>query len=169
MLTYKYILGIDPGLAGTGWGLIKNDKVKNKQSLIDYGVISTSPKTDFIDRLNQISKELSKIIKNKKPDVVAVEKLFFNKNVKSALEVGHARGVILLTASQNKIPVKEFTPSEIKQSLTGHGAADKQQVTAMTKCVLAMQEEPKPDHAADALATACTAASFLNSKLYEAN
>ncbi|MBU0731732.1 crossover junction endodeoxyribonuclease RuvC [Patescibacteria group bacterium] len=167
MLTYKYILGIDPGLAGTGWGLIENDRAKGKQTMVDYGVISTSPKTDFIDRLNIISKELTKIIKNKKPDVVAVEKLFFNKNVKSALEVGHARGVILLTASQNKIPVREFTPSEIKQSLTGHGAADKQQVMTMTKCMLSMQSEPKPDHAADALATACTAASFLNSKLHE--
>ena len=116
-----------------------------------------SPKTEFIERLNIISQELTKIIKNKKPDVIAVEKLFFNKNVKSALEVGHARGVILLTASQNKIPLREFTPSEIKQSLTGHGAADKQQVQTMTKCVLGMPEEPKPDHAADALATACTA------------
>ena len=167
MLTYKYILGIDPGLAGTGWGLIENSRAQNKQSLINYGVISTSPKTEFIERLNIISQELTKIIKNKKPDVIAVEKLFFNKNVKSALEVGHARGVILLTASQNKIPLREFTPSEIKQSLTGHGAADKQQVQTMTKCVLGMPEEPKPDHAADALATACTAASFLNSKLHE--
>ena len=167
MQTYKYILGIDPGLAGTGWGLIENQKSQNKQSLIEYGVISTSPKTDFIDRLNKISKGLTKIIKNKKPDVIAVEKLFFNKNVKSALEVGHARGVILLTASQNKIPIKEFTPSQIKQSITGYGQADKEQMQTMTKCVLQMNQIPKPDHAADALATACTAASFLNSKLHE--
>lgn len=167
MPTYKRVLGIDPGLAATGWGLIGNDRSANEQKLIDYGIILTSPKDEFIERLEGISRELERIIKKNKPDIVAVEKLFFNKNVKSALEVGHARGVILLTASRNRIPVREFTPSQIKQSLTGHGQADKRQVMVMAGRVLNMEKEPGPDHAADALAAALTASSFLNSRLDE--
>lgn len=165
MQTYKIILGIDPGLATTGWGLIENVKEKNEQNLIDYGTIDTKPNVEFIDRLKSISDQLNKIIKKNKPEVVAVEKLFFSKNVKTATEVGHARGVILLTAAQNKIPIKEFTPPEIKQSVSGYGGADKQQIQTMTKCILKMKEVPQPDDAADALATACTCATHLNSKI----
>jgi len=168
MLTYKKILGIDPGLATTGYGVIINNKKENKQELVAFGTIDTTPKLEFIDRLNKISKDLKKIIKKHKPEIIAVEQLFINKNIKTALDVGHARGVIMLTASQSKLPVKEFTPLQIKQSITGYGRADKQQIQTMTKCLLNMSKTPKPDDAADALATACTAASFLNSQLYEA-
>ncbi|MBU0671337.1 crossover junction endodeoxyribonuclease RuvC [Patescibacteria group bacterium] len=167
MQTYKIILGIDPGLATTGWGVIKNSKEKNEQTLIDYGTIDTKPGLEFPARLKSISDQLNKIIKKTKPEVIAVEKLFFSKNIKTATEVGHARGVILLTAAQNNLPIKEFTPPEIKQSVSGYGGADKQQIQTMTKCILKMQETPKPDDAADALATACTCATHLNSQLYE--
>lgn len=148
----KIILGIDPGVATTGYGIIK--VLGNKNQIIDYGCIITSPQKSFNQRLEKIYKELKKIIKKNKPDKIAVEELFFCKNVKTALKVGQARGVMLLTSIQEKIPLREFTPLQIKQSVTSYGKADKKQVQEMVKIILNLKNIPKPDDAADALAVA---------------
>lgn len=152
------ILGIDPGLAIVGWGIIK--KKGDKISCLDYGCIKTNKKP-LPQRLAEIHENLKKIIKKYKPDEIAVEELFFAKNAKTAFMVGQARGVILLTASQLKIPVSEVTPLQVKQSLTTYGRADKQQVQKMVKILLDLKEVPKSDDAADALAVAICAASFF--------
>ena len=150
------ILGIDPGLAITGFGVIK--KEKNSLTAIDYGIISTPAKTDLIFRLKLISSDLKSIIKKYQPDAVAVEKLFFCKNVKTALDVGHCRGVVLLEAMNGNLSFYEFTPLQVKQALTGYGKADKRQIQKMTQTVLWLKDIPKPDDAADALALAITLA-----------
>ncbi|NQU77143.1 crossover junction endodeoxyribonuclease RuvC [Candidatus Falkowbacteria bacterium] len=148
----EIILGVDPGLASTGWGIIK--KEKSNISLVDYGCISTSPEEPFSSRLKQIHEKLKKIIKNYKPARIALEDLFFAKNAKSALKIGEVRGVIKLTAIQCQVPLIEFTPLQIKQAITGYGRADKNQISQMVKLNLNLKEIPKPDHAADALAIA---------------
>jgi len=148
----KLILGIDPGLATTGYGLIQVTSGKTKH--IKHGIISTPVKTDLAKRLVVISEKTNKLIKKYKPDFIAVEELFFCKNVKTALKVGHARGVILLAASQNKLPLYEFTPLQIKQAITSYGRADKRQVQQMVKLILGLKTIPTPDDAADALAIA---------------
>ena len=157
----KIILGIDPGIADTGFGVIKIDK-DGKPICLDYGSIKTSAKADLPDRLEIINLELKKIIKKHKPELVAVEQLFFCKNVKTALVVGHARGVILLTAKQNNLPVTEFTPLQIKQAVSAYGQASKLQVQKMVMLLLGLKEIPRPDDAADALATAICASNNLN-------
>ncbi|MEA3398285.1 MAG: crossover junction endodeoxyribonuclease RuvC, partial [Patescibacteria group bacterium] len=149
--------GIDPGIADTGWGVIVEDKAGNLACL-DYGSIKTAAKTPLSDRLEILNKELDKIIKKYKPKLISVEELFFCKNVKTALIVGHARGVVLLTARQNKIELVEFTPLQIKQAVSTYGKADKMQVQKMVKLLLNLRELPKPDDAADALAAAICAA-----------
>ena len=150
------ILGIDPGLADTGFGLIKKDG--SRLTLIDCGSIKTKAKTPTEVRLMEIYQSLGKLIKKYKPDIIAVEKLFFCKNVKTALAVGQARGVIMLVAGQNKLLVEEFTPLQIKLALTGYGQASKKQVEQMVKTILGLKTPLKSDDAADALATAicCT-------------
>lgn len=150
------ILGIDPGLAATGFGVIK--KEKNKLTAIDYGIISTPAKTGLIFRLKLISSDLRSIIKKYRPDAMAVEKLFFCKNVKTALDVGHCRGVMLLEAVNGDLPLYEFTPLQVKQALTGYGKADKRQIQKMAQTILKLKNVPKPDDAADALALAITLA-----------
>jgi len=150
------ILGIDPGLADTGFGLIK--KCGQKLTAIDCGSIKTPAKTDFISRLKTLHEELAKIIKKHKPDAVAVEQLFFCKNVKTALLVGQARGVCLMTIAENNLPIYEYTPLQIKQALTGYGRAEKNQIGQMVKLLLRLKAVPKPDDAADALAVAITCA-----------
>jgi len=152
----QIILGIDPGLADTGFGII----LKEGQSLkmITCGSIKTKPQTEFMDRLKTINGELKKIIKKYKPEVAAVEQLFFCKNAKTALLVGQARGVCLMTIAEAKILFTEFTPLQIKQALTGYGKADKHQVGQMVKFFLNLKSIPKPDDAADALAVAITCA-----------
>ncbi len=152
------ILGIDPGIADTGFGIIKNEG--NKLICLDYGSIKTKAKTELADRLEIIHKELNNIIKKHKPNLIAVEQLFFCKNIKTALVVGHARGVVLLAAKQNKLPFKEFTPLQVKQAVTTYGQAGKTQVQKMVKLLLNLKELPKPDDAADALAIAICAANF---------
>lgn len=154
----KIILGVDPGIADCGWGVIKEDS--GKVSCLSYGSIKTSPKDDLITRLDILHRELDKIIKKYNPDVASVEELFFSKNVKTALTVGHARGVILLTFKQNDLKFLEFKPSQVKQGVTCYGAANKSQVQKMMQILLNLKEIPKPDDAADALAVAMCALNY---------
>ena len=151
------ILGIDPGIADTGYGVIGKDERGGLRCLA-YGSVVTGAKTEIPARLNAISKELEKIIKKYKPDLIAVEQLFFCNNVKTALAVGQARGVIILTAQQNGVPVTEFTPLQIKQAVAAYGKAGKLQVQKMVKLLLDLDDIPRPDDAADALAVAICAA-----------
>ncbi|MDD5032073.1 MAG: crossover junction endodeoxyribonuclease RuvC [Patescibacteria group bacterium] len=153
----EIILGIDPGLADTGYGIIEKED-RGKLICQEFGVIKTSAKKDMGERLETINKKLDKIIKKYKPRLIAVEQLFFCKNVKTALAVGQARGVILFTARQNKIPTVEFTPLQVKQAVSSYGQAGKLQVQKMVKLLLDLKELPKPDDAADALAIAICAA-----------
>ena len=150
------IIGIDPGVAIVGFGILKEEK-KSLQ-LIDYGCILTSPKDKHPERLAQIAKALKKIINKHQPDILAIEELFFCKNVKTALKVGEARGVILATAMEYKLPIYEYTPLQIKQALTGYGRAEKKQIQHMVKAILNLKEMPKSDDAADAIAAAITCA-----------
>ncbi|MEA3398712.1 MAG: crossover junction endodeoxyribonuclease RuvC [Patescibacteria group bacterium] len=153
------ILGIDPGLADTGFGLI--EKQGNKLNLVDYGCVKTKAKTPNEERLLKIYNELEKITKKYKPEIIAVEELFFCKNVKSALAVGQARGVVILLAGKNKLKLTEFTPLQIKQALTTYGKASKDQVQQMVKIILNLKNIPKPDHASDALAAAICCANSI--------
>ena len=152
-------MGIDPGLAIIGYGFIT--KAKNPK-LICCGTIETRPKFEFKERLNIIYKELNKLIKKYKPDISAVEQIFFCKNVKTAMNVGHARGIIILTLNQNKIPIYEFTPLQIKQAITSYGQASKKQVAEMVKLSLNLNKIPKKDDISDALATALTCLYYNN-------
>jgi crossover junction endodeoxyribonuclease RuvC len=155
------ILGIDPGTATTGFGLIK--KEGGDISFIKCGIISTPAGTPLHHRLETIFEDLNEIIKDTAPDHVAVEELFFATNSKTAISVGQARGVILLAAKQNNLTFFEYTPLEVKMAITGYGAADKKQVQEMVKSVLKLEKVPKPDDAADALAIAiCHAQTFKN-------
>jgi len=154
----KIILGVDPGIADTGYGVISDDG--GKISCLTYGSIKTSSKDDLITRLDILHRELDKIIKKYKPDVASIEELFFSKNVKTALVVGHARGVILLTFKQNNLKFLEFKPSQVKQGVTCYGAANKSQVQKMVQMLLKLKEIPKPDDAADALAIAMCALNY---------
>lgn len=146
------IMGIDPGFAITGFGVVKYEG--NKFSVIDYGVIKTEANIDLCKRLLKLNNELEYIISKNNPDVFAVEELFFSKNTKTAIKVGHGRGVVLLTASKFGKNVYEYTPLQIKQSVVGYGRADKDQVQNMVKIILNLTSIPKPDDAADALAIA---------------
>ena len=146
------ILGIDPGLATTGYGLIKQDG--SKINHIESGVISTPPHTPLTQRLKIISKTLTTIITLFSPKVVAVEELFFNNNAKTAMLVGQARGVILLTAANFELDIVDYTPMQIKSGICGYGKAEKKQVQYMVKKLLRLSSVPKPDDAADALAVA---------------
>ncbi len=159
----KIILGIDPGIADTGYGIIGSDTSGNLKCL-NYGTITTKAKLELADRLEIINKELNKIIKKHKPNLIAVEQLFFCKNVKTALIVGQARGVVLLTAKKNKIPLAEYTPLQVKQSVAAYGQASKMQVQKMVKLLLNLDIIPKPDDAADALAAAICAANSTHNK-----
>ena len=152
----KIILGIDPGIADTGYGVIGSQN--GKLSCLGYGSIKTSAKLALADRLEIINLELAKLIKKYQPDLIAIEELFFCKNVKTALIVGQARGVVVLTARQNKIPAVEFTPLQVKQAVSTYGRAGKEQVQKMVKIILNLKEPPRPDDAADALAIAICAA-----------
>ena len=144
-------------MADTGYGVIEKDE-RGRLTCREFGVIKTAAKEEIEQRLETINKKLEKIIKKYKPRVVAVEQLFFCKNVKTALLVGQARGVILLTAKQNKIPTIEFTPLQVKQAVSSYRQAGKTQVQKMVKLLLNLKELPKPDDAADALAIAICAA-----------
>ncbi|MDO8521387.1 MAG: crossover junction endodeoxyribonuclease RuvC [bacterium] len=150
------ILGIDPGIARMGFGVI--EEVKLKARAIDYGCIETTKDTPHAERLCILHGALTKLIQKYKPERVAVEQLFFSKNVKTALQVGEARGVIMLTCAMEKVPVVEISPKEVKVALTGYGQADKPQMQKMIQLILGLKELPKPDDAADALAIALAGA-----------
>ncbi len=161
--TSNLILGIDPGIADTGYGLIRIEN--NKLTCLTYGSIKTSAKTELGDRLEIINLKLAALIKKYKPDLIAIEELFFCNNAKTALIVGQARGVVVLTAKLNKINSVEFTPYQVKQAVSAYGHADKNQVQKMVKLILNLKELPKPDDAADALAIAiCAVNSLINPK-----
>ncbi|MGM0419902.1 MAG: crossover junction endodeoxyribonuclease RuvC [Bacillota bacterium] len=144
------ILGIDPGLATMGYGLVL--KEANKFELLNYDTIITSADLSDVERLEILYDELQVIISRFKPDCLAVEELFFNKNVKTAIRVGQARGVILLAGAKAGLEVSEYTPLQVKQAVVGYGRATKYQVQHMVKALLNLQEIPEPDDAADALA-----------------
>jgi len=153
------ILGVDPGIARTGWGVIEVQSSKLKVQ--SYGCIETLAKLEPSERLRQIYAELTDIIKKYKPDVLAVEELFFNTNAKTAFVVGQARGVVLLAAAENNVSIAIYTPLQVKIAVTGYGRAEKNQVGQMVKVLLKLKEIPKPDDVADALAVALTHA-FTN-------
>jgi crossover junction endodeoxyribonuclease RuvC len=159
----KIILGIDPGIADTGFGVIQKEN-NGQISCLTYGSIKTSAKEPLAERLVVLARELNKIIKKFSPSTAAIEQLFFNKNVKTALIVGQARGVVLLTLKQHKIDLCEFTPAQVKQAVAAYGQASKSQVQKMVKLLLRLKEIPKPDDAADALAIALCASNY---KKYE--
>ncbi|HQL11679.1 MAG TPA: crossover junction endodeoxyribonuclease RuvC [bacterium] len=158
------IMGIDPGFAITGYGVIEKTRDKNK--IIDYGIIQTSSSEQFCNRIKTNHEELNKLIKKFKPDIFAIEELFFAQNTKTAINVAQSRGVLILTAIQNNLEIYEFTPLQIKQAMTGYGRATKKQIQEMTKLFLNLKKIPKPDDAADALAVAITcSSSYKNLKM----
>jgi len=146
------ILGIDPGFAITGYGIVKYEG--NKFSAVDYGAITTASTMELPKRLLHLHDSLEKLICQYKPDAIAIEELFFNKNIKTALTVGHGRGVAVLTAAESGVEVFEYTPLQVKQSVVGYGRAEKGQVQQMVKIILNLPQVPKPDDVADALAIA---------------
>ena len=146
------ILGIDPGLATVGYGVLKFEK--NKFATIDYGAIITPPHTPVHERLKQIYDDLQKMIELYRPDDLAIEELFYNTNQKTVIAVCEARGVILLCAHKNGLNIGEYTPLQVKQSVVGYGRAEKIQVQSMVKNILNLEKIPKPDDAADAVALA---------------
>ena len=155
-------LGIDPGTATTGYGLVR---LAQEGSLVavSFGVITTPKDSPAPARLEMLYEELSALLKEHKPDTAAVEKLFFQSNVKTAIAVGQARGVVLLSLQQAGVEVFEYTPNEVKQAVAGYGSADKRQVQEMVRTLLGLPEIPRPDDAADALAIAIT---HLNTKRF---
>ena len=160
------ILGIDPGYAIVGYGIVeyKNNSFKT----ISYGAVTTSADTPFVNRLDKIYNEITDIIQRFNPQALSIEKLFFNTNTSTAIDVAQARGVILLAAQHANIPVYEYTPLQVKQAVTGYGRAEKRQVMELTKTLLGLSKVPRPDDTADALAMAICHAhtdSSLMSKL----
>ncbi len=149
------IIGIDPGTGILGFGVIEIN-AKGKPLIVDAGVIRTPAKQVDADRLDTIYTELSEIIKINKPKIMVVEKLFFAQNVTTAMSVSQARGVILLCGVQAGLEIHEYTPLQIKQSVTGYGRAEKKQIQEMVRIMLGLKEVPKPDDCADALAAALT-------------
>jgi len=147
------VLGIDPGIAITGYGLVQTHP-QNDYECLSYGVVTTKAGLSDAERLKILFEELSVLIILHRPESCAVEKLFFQKNVKTALSVGQARGVAMLTLAQAGLPIAEYTPNEIKQTVCGYGNATKVQVQRMVQALLRLEDLPKPDDAADALAVA---------------
>lgn len=146
------IIGIDPGYAIVGVGVVEYKG--NKFRPIEYTAITTPAGMDTVDRLKKIYDEMAMLIDKHKPDAMAIEELFFNSNQKTAINVAQARGVILVAAANKGVPVREYTPLQVKQSVTGYGRADKKQIQEMVKLILHLNVIPKPDDAADALALA---------------
>ncbi|MGE5425598.1 MAG: crossover junction endodeoxyribonuclease RuvC [Bacillota bacterium] len=158
----KIILGIDPGIADTGYGFIR--VCGTSLECLEYGSIKTPAHTELSERLQTLYVELQRLIKKHNPQGAAIEQLFFNKNVSTALIVGQARGVALLALKQAGVPLVDFTPSQIKQSVSSYGQASKNQVQRMVKMILGLETIPKPDDAADALAAAICGANYRFAK-----
>ncbi|KKS31604.1 MAG: Crossover junction endodeoxyribonuclease RuvC [Candidatus Amesbacteria bacterium GW2011_GWA2_42_12] len=156
----EIILGIDPGFGRVGYGVIERQKGEWRE--ITHGCIETSPKKEFVERLEELFDAVTALIKKYQPTRMAVEELFFFKNVTTAIQVGQARGAILLAGVQAKVPIDEFTPLQVKQSITGYGRAEKVQMQKMVAIILGMKTKIKSDDAADALAVALAAGQCLN-------
>ncbi len=160
------ILGIDPGVATIGFGLIEAERAQVR--LLQYGVITTPAGLPLSNRLYQISQDMMELLGQFRPDEAAVEELFFSKNITTGIAVAHGRGVILLEVERSGVPVYEYTPMQVKQAVAGYGGADKRQVMLMTQRLLKMKTVPRPDDAADALAIAIchgrSATSLLNTE-----
>jgi crossover junction endodeoxyribonuclease RuvC len=163
------VIGIDPGTAITGYGLVR-ENADGGLEVVDYGAILTPPELPMAERLLEMFRCLTQILLLHRPDCGAVEKLFFQRNVRTALSVGQARGVVLLTLASASLPVSEYTPMEVKQAVTGYGGADKNQVQQMVRALLGLPEIPSPDDAADALAIGiCHLHSVRMKSVYEEN
>ncbi len=154
-------LGIDPGFGRVGWGVIEVEGAKLVP--IDYGCWETSKEKDFGERLHFLADNLRAAIKKFQPDVLVVEQLFFFKNLKTAINVAQARGVVILIGHENCLPLLELTPLQAKQAISGYGQADKKQMQIMVKMILKLEKVPQPDDAADALAMAIAGASYWRS------
>lgn len=159
------ILGIDPGVATTGWAIIDFDK-DSKPTPVDFGAILTAKDIPLSQRLEEIYNDLSELIQKFKPEYAGVETLLFCNNAKTAISVGEARGVVLLTLQQNNIPLTEFTPLQVKNSITGYGKANKKQVQESVKVLCNLDKIPQPDDAADAIAIAITTEVLVSRKVY---
>lgn len=159
------ILGLDPGTATTGFGIIRFED--DKYTLLDYGCITTAKTSTLADRLNQISRDLEEIVKDSAPDEVAIEEIFFSKNIKTAIHVAHARGALMQKLSSQGYIINEYKPQQIKEAVCGYGKAEKMQVQKMVQLILEMENLPHPDDAADALAVAiCHGNSLKIRRLY---
>jgi crossover junction endodeoxyribonuclease RuvC len=144
-------LGIDPGTALLGFGVVESG---DDPRMVDYGAIATHPDSAMPDRLNELFERVTSLLADYRPDVLAVEQLFFARNVTTAIAVGQARGVVLLAAARARVPVVEYSPSEVKHAVVGYGKADKAQMQEMVRIILGLDHVPHPDDAADALAVA---------------
>ncbi len=160
------ILGIDPGYAIVGYGVLDYDG--RNFSVKGYGAITTTPDQQFDERLGVIYNDMNDLIEMYKPDAISLEKLYFNTNHTTAIDVAQARGVILLSANKHDIKVYEYTPLQVKNSVVGYGRAEKKQVQEMTRSILRLKEIPKPDDAADALALAITHGHYATSHIFKA-
>lgn len=149
------ILGIDPGIGICGFGLIET-KTRADARALDFGVVTTKIRGELPARLKELYDSLTEVFEETKPEIASVEKLFFSKNITTGISVAEARGIVLLVAEQHEVPVFEYTPNEIKKTLTGYGSAKKHQVQEMVKVFLSLPKNPQPDDAADALAAAIT-------------
>ena len=159
------ILGIDPGYAIVGWGVVQYDNYKFKA--LDYGAITTQAGTPFEQRLLAVYQGVEEIIRRYRPQVLSIEKLYFGTNHTTAIDVAQARGVTLLAAAQGGLPIYEYTPMQVKQAVTGYGKAEKKQMMEMTRLLLGLSAVPKPDDTADALAMAICHGHCSGSKLKE--
>ncbi|MDB5083832.1 MAG: crossover junction endodeoxyribonuclease RuvC [Bacilli bacterium] len=148
------ILGVDPGYGRTGYGVIESQG--HRLVPVEYGLIETQPKQAMEVRLRLIYDQLTEVCRRTSPDQMAVEQLYFNRNVTTAIAVGQARGVILLVGAQHNLRISEYTPMQVKQAVTGYGSADKKQMQEMVRILLGLQEPPRPDDVADAVAIAIT-------------
>ena len=161
------ILGIDPGYATTGFGVVQSER--NTQRLVNYGTITTPTTLSFPERLSMLYEDMAELLATVKPDACAVEELFWGRNITTGIGVSHARGVILLAVSQAEIPLYEYTPMQVKQAVVGYGSAQKHQVIDMTRRILKMDKPAKPDDAADAIAIALCHARTSSSLLAKLN
>ena len=157
------VLGIDPGYAIVGFGLVETER--GKQRLVKYGVITTPAGIPIQSRLMDIERDMNELLDTFRPDCLAIEELFFNTNVTTAINVAQARGVILLSAAKHGVPIYEYTPLQVKQAVVGYGRAEKKQVMDMTMRLLCLEQRPKPDDAADAIAIALCHARSSTSRL----